>query len=83
MTSGQGFGLTIGSDLYILVDPKIRRHYYLPNSDDASNRNLTYLHGAFTMLNGTSQLHPISGVLGMGEVLDNGTDLIVKGMVGS
>lgn len=39
-----GFGLTIGSDFYLLVDPEARRRYYY-NHQMEDPQNLTYIHG--------------------------------------
>jgi hypothetical protein len=83
----QGFGLTIGSDLYLLVDPKARNLYYHINNDEHGNSNsnsngsvpMTYLHGTFTMLNGTNPLTPIGGVLGIHEVATKGSERVIKG----
>ncbi|KAG2023043.1 pheromone-regulated membrane protein 10 [Coprinopsis cinerea AmutBmut pab1-1] len=82
-----GFGLTIGSDLYLLVDPKARNLYYHINNDEHGNSNsnsngsvpMTYLHGTFTMLNGTNPLTPIGGVLGIHEVATKGSERVIKG----
>ncbi|TFK30815.1 hypothetical protein FA15DRAFT_662871 [Coprinopsis marcescibilis] len=78
-----GFGLTIGSDLYLLVDPKARKNYYHSTSDatNHAHSNLTYLHGTFMMLNGSSVLTPITGVLGIHEDGGKGSNIIVKGCV--
>ncbi|RDB29568.1 Pheromone-regulated membrane protein 10 [Hypsizygus marmoreus] len=61
-----GFGLTIGSDFYLVVDRRARRAYYQGNFP----KNLTYNHGSFSMVNGSTPLVPISGVLGQGNVND-------------
>ncbi|KAF8078786.1 hypothetical protein FPV67DRAFT_1689948 [Lyophyllum atratum] len=70
-----GFGLTIGSDFYLVVDRRARRAYYRGNTP----QDFTYTHGHFTMVNGTSPLIAISGVLAQG----NSSELlhIVKGFL--
>lgn len=56
----KGFGLTIGSDFYLVVDRRARRNYY----ESSSTTNLTYTHGQFTMINGSTPFVAMSGVLG-------------------
>ncbi|KDR85369.1 hypothetical protein GALMADRAFT_218460 [Galerina marginata CBS 339.88] len=55
-----GFGLTIGSDFYLVLDRRARRIYYRSSIPE----NLAYNHGQFVMQNGSHPLVPISGVLG-------------------
>ncbi|KAJ7596861.1 hypothetical protein C8J56DRAFT_299343 [Mycena floridula] len=55
-----GFGLTIGSDFYLVVDHRARRNYY----EGSASTNLTYTHGKFAMMNGTTPFVGVSGVLG-------------------
>ncbi|KAK7064367.1 hypothetical protein R3P38DRAFT_3249958, partial [Favolaschia claudopus] len=55
-----GFGLTIGSDLYFVVDRRARRTYY---EGPAAVEAPTYTHGVFMMTNGTQPGVSISGVL--------------------
>ena len=59
----KGFGLTIGSDFYLVVDRRARKAYY--EAGEPSKH--TYAHGHFRMVNGSSPFIPISGVLGTGE----------------
>lgn len=59
-----GFSLTIGSDLYHLFDREARHAFY----HNAMRTNMTYLHGTFSMLNGTTGGPDISvGTLGVGN----------------
>ena len=55
----QGFGLTIGSDLYLVVDRRARRIYYQGNIQD-----YVYIHGTFSSTNGSTPLTNIKGVIG-------------------
>ncbi|KAF9029244.1 DUF1212-domain-containing protein [Hymenopellis radicata] len=57
-----GFGLTIGSDFYLLVDRRARHAYYAAGTPSSQ----TYAHGTFLMLNSSTPFIPISGVLGTG-----------------
>ncbi|KAF5384823.1 hypothetical protein D9615_001375 [Tricholomella constricta] len=68
-----GFGLTIGSDLYLVVDRRARHAYYRGNTP----QDTIYTHGKFTMVNGTTPLISLSGTLAQG----NSSELIniVKG----
>ncbi|GLB35987.1 putative threonine/serine exporter [Lyophyllum shimeji] len=68
-----GFGLTIGSDLYLVVDRRARRAYYRGNTP----QDLTYTHGRFTMVNGSSPWISVSGVLAQGSSTE--FDHIYKG----
>ncbi|KAJ7932570.1 hypothetical protein B0H13DRAFT_2517311 [Mycena leptocephala] len=66
-----GFGLTIGSDLYLVVDHRARRAYY----SGPATAPTTYTHGIFKTMNGTVL---ISGVLGLtGESYE--TEHVIKG----
>ncbi|KAJ6519652.1 hypothetical protein C8R45DRAFT_29694 [Mycena sanguinolenta] len=56
-----GFGLTIGSDLYLVVDHRARHAYY----SGPVTLPPTYIHGTFAMFNGTNPGIPVSGVLGL------------------
>ncbi|KAL1670420.1 hypothetical protein GGG16DRAFT_95861 [Schizophyllum commune] len=69
-----GFGLTIGSDFYLVVDRRARRNYYAGFSN-----NLNYTHGHFTMLNGTNPFSAIGGVLATGSTASYQLEHIVKG----
>ncbi|KXN85677.1 Pheromone-regulated membrane protein 10 [Leucoagaricus sp. SymC.cos] len=55
-----GFGLTIGSDFYLVLDRRARRQYY----HNSSSTNFTYIHGQFVFSNSTSPLNMMSGVIG-------------------
>ncbi|KAJ7357192.1 hypothetical protein B0H14DRAFT_2331634, partial [Mycena olivaceomarginata] len=69
-----GFGLTIGSDLYLVVDRRARRAYYA----GPATLPPTYTHGVFQMLNGTDPGTFVSGVLGLtGESYE--IEHVVKG----
>nr|GAT47838.1 predicted protein [Mycena chlorophos] len=69
-----GFGLTIGSDLYLVVDSRARRAYYT----GPATAPPTYTHGTFEMVNGTNPGTLISGVLGLtGRSYE--TEHIIKG----
>ncbi|KAF7436631.1 hypothetical protein PC9H_003464 [Pleurotus ostreatus] len=61
-----GFGLTIGSDFYLLVDRRARRGYYR----SALPTNLTYSQGHFSFFDSGNTSQVISGVLGIGEMLE-------------
>ncbi|KAF8898920.1 hypothetical protein BD779DRAFT_1486237 [Infundibulicybe gibba] len=69
-----GFGLTIGSDFYLVVDRSARRAYY-----SSATRNMTYTHGHFAMLNGSAPFIPITGVLGQSESVSYQTQHLFKG----
>ncbi|KAF9270039.1 DUF1212-domain-containing protein [Marasmius fiardii PR-910] len=70
-----GFGLTIGSDFYLVVDRRARKAYYTSNT----HTNLTYLHGHFEFTNGSvTSIHP-QGVIGYGNPLSYEQQHIVKG----
>ncbi|KAJ8083802.1 pheromone-regulated protein prm10 [Marasmius tenuissimus] len=72
-----GFGLTIGSDFYLVVDRRARKAYYTTNN---ALTNLTYVHGHFEFSNGSStSIHP-SGVIGYSNPLSYDQHHIVKGM---
>ncbi|KAF8213229.1 hypothetical protein K438DRAFT_1956639 [Mycena galopus ATCC 62051] len=69
-----GFGLTIGSDLYLVVDRRARRAYYT----GPATLPPTYTHGVFQMMNGTNPGISIRGVLGLtGESYE--TEHVIKG----
>ncbi|KAF5388489.1 hypothetical protein D9757_004584 [Collybiopsis confluens] len=70
-----GFGLTIGSDFYLVVDRRARRAYYASNIPN----NLTYTHGRFVMANGSTPFVPIQGVLGQTNSLNYEQQHLVKG----
>ncbi|KAF5352560.1 hypothetical protein D9756_006060 [Leucocoprinus leucothites] len=55
-----GFGLTIGSDFYLVLDQGARRQYY----HNSLATNLTYTHGQFVFPNSTSHFNMVSGVIG-------------------
>lgn len=71
-----GFGLTIGSDFYLVIDRRARRAYYRSSIPE----NLTYTHGQFLMTNGTSPFSSITGVLGRGNAIHFG-EHIIKGCI--
>ncbi|KAJ7487413.1 hypothetical protein B0H11DRAFT_1088960 [Mycena galericulata] len=56
-----GFGLTIGSDIYLVVDHRARRAYYAGPVTGPT----TYEHGTFAMINGSTPGMQISGILGV------------------
>ncbi|KAF9076107.1 hypothetical protein BDP27DRAFT_1442803 [Rhodocollybia butyracea] len=70
-----GFGLTIGSDFYLVVDRRARKSYYASSIPT----NLTYTHGRFVMANGSSPLIPIEGVLGQANALNYEQQHLIKG----
>ncbi|KAF8167733.1 hypothetical protein B0H34DRAFT_740573 [Crassisporium funariophilum] len=70
-----GFGLTIGSDFYLVIDRQARRNYYRSSIPT----NLSYTHGTFMMYNGSEPFLPISGVLGQGNVTGYAADHTIKG----
>ncbi|KAF8973577.1 hypothetical protein BDZ97DRAFT_1971264 [Flammula alnicola] len=73
-----GFGLTIGSDFYLVIDRRARHIYYRSSIPE----NLNYTHGRFVMLNGTDPLNPITGVLGLGRLVGNAADThTIKGCI--
>ncbi|KAF8203194.1 hypothetical protein BJ912DRAFT_842444 [Pholiota molesta] len=73
-----GFGLTIGSDFYLVLDTQARHKYYRSSISD----HLNYTHGRFEMLNGSHPLVPISGVIGLGNLVGSAADThTVKGCV--
>lgn len=72
----QGFGLTIGSDFYLVIDRRARRNYYRSSIPS----NLTYSHGHFLMQNGSNPLSPIKGVLALGKAGGNVPDHTMKGI---
>ncbi|KJA25855.1 hypothetical protein HYPSUDRAFT_134069 [Hypholoma sublateritium FD-334 SS-4] len=75
-----GFGLTIGSDFYLVIDKRARQIYYRSSIPD----NLSYTHGRFVMLNGSDPLVPISGVIGLGRLVGSAGDAdTIKGCVRS
>ena len=76
----QGFGLTIGSDIYLLLDSYARRNYYLASASDGLTRsNITYVSGQFTSLNITNPTDIIRGVLGVQAVSKKPPSHLVKG----
>ncbi|KAJ7654994.1 hypothetical protein DFH06DRAFT_1413223 [Mycena polygramma] len=56
-----GFGLTIGSDLYLVVDHRARNAYYSGPATTAP----TFTHGRFQPMNGSDPGMLITGVLGL------------------
>ncbi|KAF7306765.1 hypothetical protein MIND_00468200 [Mycena indigotica] len=69
-----GFGLTLGSDLYLAVDGRARRAYHSGPATDPT----TYTHGIFQVGNGSHTGTSISGVLGLtGRSFEN--EHIIKG----
>lgn len=71
----QGFGLTIGSDFYLVVDRRARKAYYA----NSTPTNLTYTHGRFVMANGSIPFIPIQGILGQANALNYEQQHLVKG----
>ena len=71
----QGFGLTIGSDFYLVLDQHARRVYY----QKPIPTNVTVSHGQFTPLNGTIT-SPVMGVLSMGSTIPYEMQHVVKGV---
>ncbi|PPQ67095.1 hypothetical protein CVT25_005696 [Psilocybe cyanescens] len=74
-----GFGLTIGSDFYLVIDRHARREYYRSTIPD----NLIYSHGLFIALNGSNSHVSTRGVLGLGIATGNTPDHTIKGMTKS
>ncbi|KAF8745084.1 hypothetical protein AX14_010556 [Amanita brunnescens Koide BX004] len=70
-----GFGLTIGSDFYFLVDRHARQSYYHSNV----NPDFSYTHGHFRLSNGSGPVTSISGVLGQTGVFYKADKTLVKG----
>ena len=60
----KGFGLTIGSDFYLVVDRRARRIYYRSSIPE----DLNYTHGKFLMVNGSEPFVPLVGVLGQRNI---------------
>jgi len=71
----QGFGLTIGSDFYLVIDRRARRIYY----HSSVPTNLTYTHGQFITQNGSNPFTPVSGVLGLTNIVGTVPDHTIKG----
>ncbi|KAJ3722927.1 hypothetical protein C8R42DRAFT_702187 [Lentinula raphanica] len=70
-----GFGLTIGSDFYLVVDRRARKSYYASSVPT----NLTYTHGRFVPANGSHPFISIQGVLGQADALSYEQQHLVKG----
>ncbi|KAI5835310.1 hypothetical protein K523DRAFT_291739 [Schizophyllum commune Tattone D] len=58
-----GFGLSIGSDIFLVIDRHARKEYYA-----TFMYKLNHTHGHFTMINGTAPFVPIGGVLSTGSL---------------
>lgn len=71
----QGFGLTIGSDFYFLVDRHARHAYYR----STVNPEFSYAHGHFRLSNGSGPLTSISGVLAQTSVSYEADKHLIKG----
>ena len=71
----KGFGLTIGSDFYLVVDRRARRTYYRSTIPE----DLSYTHGRFLMANGSEPFVPLVGVLGQGNITGYAADHTIKG----
>lgn len=71
----KGFGLTIGSDFYLVADRRARRTYYRSSIPE----DLSYTHGKFLMVNGSEPFVPLVGVLGQGNITGYAADHTVKG----
>ncbi|KIL71770.1 hypothetical protein M378DRAFT_64587 [Amanita muscaria Koide BX008] len=70
-----GFGLTIGSDFYFLVDRRARRLYY----HSAVNNELTYTHGHFSLSSTSGAMVTIRGVVGQTFVSSAVDSNLIKG----
>ncbi|KAF8634439.1 hypothetical protein AX15_000888 [Amanita polypyramis BW_CC] len=71
-----GFGLTIGSDFYFLVD----RHAHHIYGRSTSSSDFSYTHGHFLLSNGSGPVMSFSGVLGQTDVSYQGNNNnIIKG----
>lgn len=70
----QGFSLTIGSDLYLVVNPTARQEYLHP-----APPRLSYIHGALTPMNGTSVSMPVVGTFGFANLTTDAMQHIYKG----
>jgi hypothetical protein len=75
----QGFGLTLGSDLFLAINARAR-HEYQSTGRVIIPKNLTRHHGHFTPLNGTQPFVQISASLGFLSSSNFQTEHIVKGM---
>jgi hypothetical protein len=71
----QGFSLTIGSDLYLLVNPGARREYLHP-----APPKLSYFHGTLMPMNGTSAGMPVAGTFGFANLTTDAMHHIYKGI---
>ena len=63
----QGFGLTIGSDFFLVLDSRARRNYYRSSIPT----NLNYTRGYFLLSNGSHPGLATPGVLGVGHAGTN------------
>ncbi|KAF9457342.1 hypothetical protein BDZ94DRAFT_236245 [Collybia nuda] len=72
-----GFGLTIGSDFYFVVDRRARRVYYQPET--YMPIDVVSTHGNFLMANGSTPFVSIGGILSQGSVVSYKTQNIIKG----
>ena len=72
--TSQGFGLTIGSDFYLVFDARARLAYYR----EPTPTSLVVSHGQFTPLNG-SFTSPIGGTLSIGNVSSYEMQHVVDG----
>lgn len=76
----QGFGLTIGSDFYLVVDRRARRMYYQASSLTPDPTKMTFVHGNFRLINDSMPFAPVSGVIG--TVISKAEKMhVVKGTV--
>ncbi|KAI0652067.1 hypothetical protein C8Q79DRAFT_1005298 [Trametes meyenii] len=69
-----GFGLTIGSDFYLLVNPHARRNLIATAMLDSET-----LHGYILNSNTTTPLSQLGGTFTFMETADSGTSHIIKG----
>lgn len=63
----QGFGLTIGSDFFLVLDSRARRNYYRSSIPT----NLNYTRGYFLLSNGSHPGLAATGILGVGHAGTN------------
>jgi hypothetical protein len=75
----QGFGLTLGSDLFLAIDARAR-HVYQTTGQVVVPKNLTKQHGYFVAFNGTSLGRLIPASFGFLNSSSFETDHIIKGI---
>ncbi|KAL1748580.1 hypothetical protein HDZ31DRAFT_79689 [Schizophyllum fasciatum] len=69
-----GFGLSIGSDFFLIIDRHARKEYH-----QNFMRSTNHTHGHFTMINGTAPFVPIQGVLSTGSIANYQLEHLVQG----